>query len=380
MWRSLQSATYSKVRSLRYGGPYAVARIPHRNYRIVSYHSTLNATSPVNTSTVIPSRPFSSSSTTTTTTRTLSTPSAAVYNSEGVEWHGQWRNDTNGQEFPIVFLHGLLGNSRNIQTMAQQLCQQTHRPGFLIDIRGHGKSKLVRQNENHNSATTLMQECVVDIHATLQSQGIVSNSSSSECAMVGHSLGGRLILEYAATAVATSSLVPAPHVSQIWLLDTVPGHANRSVEFVLSVAHEIQSAPTPWSRPQLIQFLQYEYKLDGATAQWLASSYNTQQHAFAFDLHVAQQFVPALQQQDFHGLLHQVLTAPRTVQVHIVRGGRNPDWETSWSGLEAMANEYSNLMLHTLPQAGHWVHVDDLPGLLKAMHHVKPRAVTSSSS
>ena len=53
-----------------------------------------------------------------------------------------------------------------------------------------------------------------------------------------------------------------------------------------------------------------------------------------------------------------------------MRGGRNPAWEEKPEILEEVEDLKSygssdSFQLHTLENAGHWVHVDDLPGLVE---------------
>jgi pimeloyl-ACP methyl ester carboxylesterase len=304
--------------------------------------------------------------------RCLSTSSSA-----SPVWHGEWRNET--ADTPIVYLHGLLGNNRNLQTFANQVCRQTSRSGYLVDVRGHGKSKNVQYSAESQSqstaniTTSIMSKCAYELYNTLQQAGVIANDSSAY-SIGGHSLGGRIALEYAAKSALTlpdASTIIQPPPSSIWLLDTVPGMANKSVENVLNIAGDIELQSRPFKKAELITYLTTDRQLDKPTAQWLASSYNSQQHMFSFDLQMAHEFVQALQQQDFMGLLEQILEQGDT-QVNIVKAGKNTGWQetNSWPVLEDMESQYSQLGLHVLPKAGHWVHIDDLPGLLEIMKRV----------
>ena len=54
------------------------------------------------------------------------------------------------------------------------------------------------------------------------------------------------------------------------------------------------------------------------------------------------------------------------IRIDLVRGGKNKEWDIDiLRKLEGIQSEYPNkFALHVLPKAGHWVHVDDLGGLI----------------
>ena len=98
-------------------------------------------------------------------------------------------NDQNNKQQTIVFLHGLLGNAKNLRTPAKKLTRQL--PNFsalLLDVRGHGGSSSSSGNfvQPHN-----FQSCVQDIFDTLLPLGLIG--ANSPIAICGHSLGGRIL-------------------------------------------------------------------------------------------------------------------------------------------------------------------------------------------
>jgi pimeloyl-ACP methyl ester carboxylesterase len=64
---------------------------------------------------------------------------------------------------------------------------------------------------------------------------------------------------------------------------------------------------------------------------------------------------------------------PRGTTIHVLRAGRSDRWlDADVAQLEAAASvspteERGAVMLHTLPDAGHWVHQDDARGLIEVM-------------
>jgi len=428
-----------------------------------------------------------SSSGTTTATTTTTKKNQLLLHSEWVHPQSPPPNEgdenntatiTNNNDATIVFLHGLLGNGRNVKTMARKLCRQQQQQqrvaaaagedaaataaaasvrGLLLDIRGHGRSKLpppssslllpssgslhrlhphdhqhTHDHPHHhrhlqhdeqergfastgedgsaNGAavaglrpTSSFADCARDIQLTLQSRGVVAGSTTAAATapttLVGHSLGGRLALQYAA-----DRLEPRP--SRIWLLDTVPGAMNRDVRDVVdalqrfandhrssrldgsessgdgsgSIRNSDGSIP---SRKEVAgRLLEYgrddgtgRVVIDKGMADWLASSFDDKvAGTFEFDLSVVRDLIDSFERQDFMSQLRQVVVEDG-IRVDLVRGLRNPAWNSDRYRRSREAKELDELSndrgdafrVHTLPDAGHWVHVDDLPGLLKAM-------------
>lgn len=336
------------------------------------------------------------------------------------------RQNDQRQESSIIFLHGLLGNGRNLKTFAKQLCEQQGQQGYLFDLRGHGQSSVIDDDGDgdgddvnvHEGETTakMMRHsfdlCVQDIEQTIRQLPIQPNT------LVGHSWGGRMALQYVATSLSLSRKEKKNTdnddkpltIERLWLLDTVPGQANESVEIVINAIIKLYQEQNDGkitlfkNRKDLIQLLTNDgYNLNPSTAQWLASSYDLKTGMFnGFNLSVIQDILPQFTTQDFNGYLQQILTYEYTnnddgndttdtnspllpIQIDLVRAGKNNGWTVQTiAQLEKLAKEYgsstshtnlssinqskqsqSQFRFHVLPKSGHWVHVDDLSGLLK---------------
>lgn len=255
-----------------------------------------------------------------------------------------------GVESPIVFLHGLLGNSRNIKTMANKLCQATGRRGILIDISGHGHSK-----QHAVDGDLTFARAADAIQHTIVTAGVEECESIQ---MVGHSLGGRLSLFYA----TQHHLLPRPR--KLWLLDTVPGKPDSSVLHTLQAAKEIiqEGEATEWkSREDVGHQLMKKYQLPKPIATWLSSQFSMEEQEFAFDINSAISLANDFPNHDFWDQLDSL---PKNIMVHLVQGGKNPAWASS--SLPIRQRAASNFSHHELAQAGHWVHIDDPQGLQSA--------------
>ena len=146
-------------------------------------------------------------------------------------------NDQDNKQQTIVFLHGLLGNAKNLRTPAKKLTRQLpNYSALLLDVRGHGGSSSSSGNfvQPHN-----FQSCVQDIFDTLTPLGLIG--ASSPIAICGHSLGGRIALQY--THSLQQQQQPADFEIQMpkqtWILDSVPGTPDPSVHKVLKAISSI---------------------------------------------------------------------------------------------------------------------------------------------
>ena len=111
---------------------------------------------------------------------------------------------------------------------------------------------------------------------------------------------------------------------------------------------------------------QKPYNMDVGTAQWLASSYDSQSVDFGFDNDLVTRLKPEFSNQNFIGMVRNILEDGEA-HVHLVRGGKNKEWLSGdiLSELEDLKKEFpSTFHIHVLPKAGHNVHVDDLHGLV----------------
>ena len=327
----------------------------------------------------------------------------------------------------IVFLHGLLGNAKNLRTPAKILTRRLPQyDALLLDVRGHGgSSSSVHSTTNNNSAFTRphnMQSCVEDVIYTLSNLGLHGHDDSPSV-ICGHSLGGRIALQYTHSILhatgSTASLSIQPP-KQTWILDSVPGVADPSVSKVLSAISSLSTMMTTASssspsssssappavgtvptkiKSQITTKLIDEYGLDNHVATWIVSSLrgideHSQHPIWAFDIDIAMELVQNFTQQDVVGMIREVVESTSNtttsandddvtadqpnnlsrVVVQLVMAGKNESWtEHIVSELQSIQSSSfhkrpsSSFKMHKLDKAGHWVHVDDLDGLMKLM-------------
>jgi pimeloyl-ACP methyl ester carboxylesterase len=281
----------------------------------------------------------------------------------------QGTQSKSSSESTIVFLHGLLGQGKNLKTMADQMT--TNSNGLLLDLRGHGQSQVAPGTSRVATFSLAAADIRKTMLTTLEKGHQSSSGRPPQLTVVGHSLGGRVALQYVLEETEEISRKNAistlPLVSSLWLLDTVPSRPDPLVSRIVHTCAAIETESSPLSRPALTQRFMASANVEKSMAQWLASSYNTESGKFSFDTAIAQAFLSDFPRQNWLQSIETALKYGQT-KIHIVRGAKNKQWEESHSldRIHEMVVEYpGRCVFHSVPDAGHWVHVDNLPALIR---------------
>lgn len=85
------------------------------------------------------------------------------------------------QKAPVIFLHGLLGNKRNFNSIARSLCTRLKDPRKILglDLRNHGDNT----------------ECISDMSYTSMAKDVLNFMDSNDLPrveLIGHSVGGKV--------------------------------------------------------------------------------------------------------------------------------------------------------------------------------------------
>ena len=261
----------------------------------------------------------------------------------------RWVGDQSAPDLAFV-LHGALGSSQNLSRFARELAQ--HAPALryaLVDIRGHGDSGAPPPPHSLGAAAD-------DLAALATHLGRVPR------VVIGHSLGGKLGLEYARRH---------PGAEQVWMLDANPG-AQPAVASV-SGSHPVRDVYAALreagvafaSRAQAVEAL-VQHGLSSPIAEWLATSLRRSgdDYVWAYDFACLDELL-----DDYFALdLWDYLEAQRArPEVHLVIAERGGRWIPGMRERAETAAERGRLVAHLLPDAGHWVHVDNPRGLLEQM-------------
>lgn len=271
-----------------------------------------------------------------------------------------------GTRGDVVLLHGILGSRRNWRTFGKRLADARPDLGVVtVDLRNHGDSHgMAPPHDLRTCALDLWELCGGELEPRV---------------LVGHSYGGKVVLE--ALAMAESGATGAgPLPAQAWVLDAAPGAASddagstaAAARDVFGVMDALATLPMPLpTRQALVAGLEAQ-GLGPGLVQWMTTNLRNAAaggYELRFDLEAARAMMQSYLRTDHWPVLER---PPAGVALHFVRGGRSERWtQTDIGRLLRISEGFGpggerGARLHTLDQAGHWLHADDPDGLLRVL-------------
>lgn len=242
-------------------------------------------------------------------------------------------------------LHGILGSGQNLRTVARRLSAALPDWGFLLpDLRHHGES-------HEQAGPDTVDGCVDDLFALADHLGLRPETA------IGHSYGGKVALRWGERAEARG--LP---VARVWALDVLPGRPEGPLAVhseVVRVVDALRRVPMPLPRRDAIVGILTGAGFTVGLAQWMTTNLRPSDTGFIwrFDL----DGIEALLRDYARADAWPWLASPaRRARVDVVRAARSDRW--SEAELARFAG-VPRLRLHVLPDAGHWLHVDNPDGL-----------------
>lgn len=266
-------------------------------------------------------------------------------------------------------LHGVLGAGHNFRSFAKRITEARPDLGLcLIDLRSHGRS--LGAPPPHTLAA-----CAADLadlgHALGRFPSLV----------IGHSLGGKVALAYGQAALETPDHPGRVPLAQVWALDSDPGPQTPSLEHeVLRVFGSLRAHPGPFaSRAQATQTL-LARGLSSGLVNWLVMSLDRTPGGdgsltWRFDLDAIDALLQDYFSTDLWPFLDQVGRAnpSTTPRFELLVAEHSDRWSGSMRERAAALPRGGAVRVHELPDAGHWVHVDNPDGLLEILlGHLPP--------
>ena len=255
-----------------------------------------------------------------------------------------------------LLLHGALGSGSNLRSLAVKLSKLRPEYRFcLVDLRHHGESQGAPPPNS-------LEACARDLSALVEQLG------QEPEVIAGHSFGGK-------TALMFAQLFPG-RVRQFWILDSNPGSQEPSAaNEVIRVIQSVRQTTTPAAdRAQVVAELSAQ-GIGTGTANWLATNLQRRPEGFVWRFNL--DAIYELMLDYFRVDLWSVLEAGvADSDFRVVVAEHSDRWAPeNRARLEAMLEIVRHrepsvrgggtVELHIVPNAGHWLHVDNPAFLLE---------------
>ena len=250
-------------------------------------------------------------------------------------------------EHRCLIVHGIMGSSQNWLGATRKLRTLFPQWSFkLVDLPGHGDS-------NTHDATPELPAIAAQIYRHLESE------SWRPTLVVGHSFGGKTVTELSSNYHG--------HPLDIWLLDA-PIDADVAVTGVgtiQSILDLVSSQPTPQNRESVFAMFQ-NAGLAESIGQWMTT--NVRRTAAGFEWKIEPSFIRAALADYLSRSYWSKIETPQPMHhFYLVLAGRSGWWR---GNVERRLRKLGHVRLFPLPKSGHWVHIDDLEGLVNCFQRV----------
>jgi pimeloyl-ACP methyl ester carboxylesterase len=237
-----------------------------------------------------------------------------------------------------LLLHGFLGSGVNLRAFARRWAERAPERVFLLpDLRGHGTSPRLRPNDDLNA-------CARDVVATAKAAGL-----GAPFDVVGHSLGGRVGLALAR--------VESEVLGSLTVLDIAPGPIEASRSPTRAVLDLLRAAPDTVPDRRVMRSFFVDRGVSPALADWLCMNLVDDGHGYSW--RIDRRALDALHARFTADDLWPVaLDCP--VPLRFIRGGQSGYMTAS----DVQRLNDARVPVHTLADAGHYVHVDALDDLV----------------
>ncbi len=239
-------------------------------------------------------------------------------------------------------LHGFLGTGKNLRALALRwLAKDPDRRFWLPDLTGHGASPPLPPGAD------------LDVIARDVLAGTTAAGLNGPIALVGHSLGGRV-------ALAAARAAP-DQISEVVLLDISPGPADPAAQSraeTRSVVDILVDAPAEAAARREMGAFLLGRGLSSGLVDWLLMNLRTRDDG-RYEWAIDRRALEALHGVSLGEDLWSVVEG-RSVPVRCIAGGKSAYVDAE----DAARMKAAGCPVDVLPGAGHYVHVDDLDGLI----------------
>ena len=247
----------------------------------------------------------------------------------------------------MLFLHGILGTRANWRGIARRFVEARPRWGaILVDLREHGDSLGL-------SGPHTVRAAAADLTELEGSLALPIGGA------LGHSFGGKVVLEWLRSRQG--------QLTEAWTIDSSPSPigADRNTSATAEVIRTLEALPRQWASRDAFIGAMVEAGQPPPIAKWLAMNLRRTdrgERIFGPDLGVIRDLIDDYANADSWDVLEAL---PKGCTLDLVIGGRSEVFSASdRERVGQLANRNSNISVHVIERAGHWVHVDAADALL----------------
>ena len=247
----------------------------------------------------------------------------------------------------LLVLHGLFGRGSNLRTLTRALVDaHPSWGGALVDLRMHGESQGFAPPHSVEAAAADLD-------------GVAAALPGPVRGVLGHSLGGKVALAW---------LPRRTGLTHAFLLDTNPGPrpAGRGSETTQAVLEVLRALPKAWPTREAFVARVESSGQPASLARWLAMNLVRTEGGFRFGLELEAMgslLEDVLRRDDWAVLA----SPPAGLRVDVILGGHSHTVEGADKARLEQLQALGKLRVTVLPNAGHWVQVDDAAGTLRAL-------------
>ena len=247
----------------------------------------------------------------------------------------------------MLFLHGILGTRANWRSIARRFVEARPRWGaILVDLREHGDSLGL-------SGPHTVRAAAADLTELEGSLALPIGGA------LGHSFGGKVVLEWLRSRQG--------QLTEAWTIDSSPSPigADRNTSATAEVIRTLEALPRQWASRDAFIAAMVEAGQPPPIAKWLAMNLRRTdrgERIFGPDLGVIRDLIDDYASADSWDVLEAL---PKECTLDLVIGGQSEVFSASdRERVGQLANRNSNISVHVIERAGHWVHVDAADALL----------------
>lgn len=253
----------------------------------------------------------------------------------------------------LIIVHGLYGASDNWVSIAKELAD--HFEVFLIDQRNHGRSP-------HNPLHTYeaMKEDLREFMDTMKIQQAV---------LIGHSMGGKTVMHFAKDYPERVSSLVVVDIAPVSYLETAMHRKHSINHFEIISALKSVDFEKITSRQEVEDQLASTIHSERIFKFLMKNLHRLEGNRFTWSLNVAalEENLPAI----LDGLNEQEFAKGKGITgfpVLFIRGG-NSDYISKDVFNDIILTIFPFAELVTIPDASHWVHVEQPALLIKTLKY-----------